>query len=37
MDGQPYTFEVAINWLLNLEAAKEVGFMRGTRMFAEPC
>jgi len=29
LDGQPYTFEVAIG-LLNLEAAKEGGFMRGT-------
>ena len=29
LDGQPYTFEVAIG-LLNLETAKELGFMRGT-------
>ena len=29
LDGQPYTFEVAIG-LLNLESAKEGGFMRGT-------
>ena len=29
LDGQPYTFEVAIG-LLNLEAAKEGGLMRGT-------
>ena len=29
LDGQPYTFEVSIG-LLNLETAKELGFMRGT-------